>query len=369
MTRVSITRQINVRDPSARPAWRNALTQWQWVELAGTAAFSGAKPTDTRYGADSSRLDAWNGFAVSGQAVYIAGMGGHADYSGNEAYKLDLSVAVPSWVMLREPSAWEDRITNVAYFADGRPNSAHLYYTLWAVGGNIIRCGNYSHWEGGQSVDQETVEFNLTENDWTCATGYAGPSSTWPDAPVTGIGRTHCQDPRDETIYAAGQAHLYKRNPTTGVWAQLAAFPDNGSATNYRASAIDTTRNRLVIFGDAYRVPTGGLLYDITTNTISRIEYNSTDSNATAELIAERGGQSAWFDESIDRFIVKTTNTNKVYLVHPTTWEVTEQATTGGSAITNAVNGVFNKFVQVPDLGGIFYQPNHASNGWFLATE
>lgn len=369
MTRVSITRKINVRDPSERPAWRNALAQWQWVELAGTAAFSGAKPTDTRYGASEGRLNAWNGFAASGKSVYIAGMGGHADYSGNEAYKLDLSVASPSWAMLREPSAWEDRLTNVAYFADGRPNSAHLYYSLWCVGNEIIRVRNDTHWEGGQTRDQECVAFDLAVNDWTCATAYAGSGTTWPDSPNGNIGYAICQQPITEEIYVVGATHLHKRNPTTGVWTQLAALPDNGSAAYYRASAIDTTRNRLVIVGDSYRVPLGGLLYDITANTMSRIEFNSGDSNATAQIIAAAGGHSAWYDASLDRFILKTTNTNKVYLVNPITWAVAEQATTGGASITNAANGVFNKFVQVPDLGGFFYQPNHASNGWFLATE
>lgn len=34
-----------------------------------------------------------------------------------------------------------------------------------------------------------------------------------------------------------------------------------------------------------------------------------------------------------------------------------------------AVNGVFNKFVYVQSLGGFYYQPSHASNGWFLSSE
>lgn len=37
--------------------------------------------------------------------------------------------------------------------------------------------------------------------------------------------------------------------------------------------------------------------------------------------------------------------------------------------IKAAVNGVFNKFVYVQSLGGFYYQPSHASNGWFLASE
>lgn len=367
----SVKLNVSVAAPSAVawPAWRQGLDQWEWIELTGTSAFSGEAPTDTNYGAASGRLDAWNGFAAIGKAVYIAGMGGHADYSGNEAYKLDLDVSTPDWVMLREPSAWADRVSNTAYYADGRPNSAHLYYTLWGVGGNLIRCGNYSHWSGGQTTDQETVEFNLTANDWTCATGYSGPSSTWADAPVTGIGLAHCQDPADGTIYAAGATHLHKRHPTTGVWTQLAAFPDFGSSTRARGSAVDTSRLRICFFGDDYQTPLGGLLYDITAGTLERISFSSVDANVTAALIASDGGHSAWYDATLDRFIVKTSTGANTYLVHPTTWVVTAQSTTGGGSIVNAANGVFNKFVRLPELGGIFYQPSHSSNGWFLATE
>lgn len=351
------------------PAWRQGMAQWEWKELAGTAAFSGAKPTDTRYGAASGRLDAWNGFAASGKSVYIAGMGGHADYSGNEAYKLDLSVASPSWAMLREPSAWEDRLTNVAYFADGRPNSAHLYYSLWCIGNEIIRVRNDSHWEGGQTGDRKCVAFDLLVNDWTCATAYAGAGTTWPDSPNGTTGLAVCKHPDTDEIYVVGATHLHRRNPTTGVWTQLAALADNGSAAYYRASAVDTTRNRLVIFGDSYDTPLGGILYDIAGNSFSTIAFSSDDANASAQAIASSGGQSAWYDATLDRFIVKTGTGDDVYLVHPTTWVVTAQSTTGGGSIVDAVNGVLNKFVHVPELGGIFYQPRHSSNGWFLATE
>lgn len=347
------------------PAWRQGMAQWEWKELAGTAAFSGAKPTDTRYGADSSRLNAWNGFAAHDRSVYIAGMGGHGDYQGNEAYTIDLSVTVPQWVMLREPTAWEDIVDDAAYFADGRPNSAHLYYSLWVVGGNLIRLANRSPWPSGGNgapTYPHVDEFDLTAGDWL-------PAGTWPDAPSKDTFNAICKDPRDGTIYQTGASHLWKRNPTTGAWTQLVALPDNGSAMYYRAAAVDTLRDRIVFFGDGFRAPVGGFVYDIAANSLSVIDFSSADANASAQAIAAATGNSGWYDASLDRFVVKTPDTQRVYLVHPTTWAVAEQSTTGGAAITNAANGVFNKFVLAPNLGGFFYQPNHDSDGWFLATE
>jgi hypothetical protein len=368
MTRVvSNTFSLTVRDPSVLPTWRQGLAQWEWVELTGTAELSGAIPSDltgfsTGGASPSGRINAWNGFAASGRSVYIAGMGGHADWPGNEAYQIDLDAAIPAWVMLREPSPQATWSSNVAYYSDGRPSSAHLYYALHAVGNEIIRVMNGSQWGDGNGQDTEVVAFDLATNDWRAEGTYA-------DAPSTSLARAICQDPSDGTIYFTGDTHLHRRHPTTGVWTQLAAWPNNGSATYYRASAVDTTRERVVFFGDAYRTPLGGFVYDIAGNSMSTIDFNSADSNASATAVAAQAGNSAWYDATLDRFIAKTGTGNNVYLVHPTTWAVTEQATTGGGTIVNAVNGTLNRFVHVPDLGGIYYQPSHASNGWFLATE
>lgn len=369
MARVSITRKIEVRDPSARPAWRNALTQWQWAELAGTAALSGQAPADTTGLLGSSglvsRINAWNGFCSKGAEVYLAAAGGHYDYFGNEAYKLDLSAATPSWLMLNQPTPGAQVVLNVPYYTDGRPTATHLYYAFWAVGDELIRVMSAPYSGNGNTGGPEVDAFSLIGNDWR----RDGIDAMYPDSPPSSLARAICKDPRDDTIYFTASTYLSKRHPITGAWTQLASWPQNGSATYYCASAVDTLRNRVVFFGDGYRLPLGGLVYDIATNSFLEINFSSADGNATAQLITPAAGHSAWYVPELDRFIVKTNTTNKVYLVHPETWVVIEQVTTGGGGITAPSNGIFNKFVRVPGLGGIFYQPNHASNGWFLATE
>lgn len=341
-----------------RPAWRDAMSLWQWTQLAGTAAFSGVTPAANPGGAYNSRLDAWNGFTAKGSSVYIAGMGGHGDYAGNEAYRLDLAAASPAWAILRQPTPAAQVQLDVSYYLDGRPSSAHLYYSLHAVGNELLRTMNGSQWGDGQHSDTKVVAFDLATNDWRAA-------GTYPDAPATGFARSICVDPRDGTIYFTGGTALHSRNPTTGVWTQRATWPENGTALYYRAGAVDTLRNRVVFFGNAYIPSNGGLVYDIASGVMSAIAFSGTGLSA---VVAE-AGNTAWYDSGLDRFLVKTPSGNALYTVNPTTWECAALSTSGGSAIANAVNGVFNKFVYVPLLGGYYYQPSHASNGWFLASE
>jgi hypothetical protein len=77
----------------------------------------------------------------------------------------------------------------------------------------------------------------------------------------------------------------------------------------------------------------------------------------------------AEFVESLDRILVKTSVSNEILSIHPTTWVVTTQTTTGGSGIPAAAQGVFGKFRYCEALGGCVYYPEYYSNLWFLATE
>ena len=349
--------------PSTLPAWRQAMSPWEWVELSGTAAFSGEQPdVTTGLGGLDGRLNAWNGLCAVGTKVCSAGAGGHADYAGNEAYSIELNADAPAWGILRQPTPAADLLTDSAYYADGRPSSSHTYYNLHGLlaRNRVFRVGNGSQWGGGNSMDRELVAFRLDTNDWDTA-------DTWPDAPTASYALATCQNLATGDIYVSGETHLHRLNADDMTWGQVAPWLDNSSAVYYAASAVDTTRDRVVFFADAYQTAAGGLVCDIAGGTFSKIAFTGTPA-ADAAVIGP-AGNTAWFDPVLDRFILKSRIGDDVYLVHPTTWAITAQITTGGATITNATNGVFNKFVAVPALGGIFYQPNHASNGWFLATE
>lgn len=355
---VSNVTRITVVTSPGYPAWRTALAQWQWVQLTNTAAFSGVTPTTNPGGDYKNRLDSWNGFCAKDSLVLTAGMGGHADYAGNEAYKLDLSASTPTWVILCQPTPAAQLTYDQPYYLDGRPTSTHQYYSQYVIGDEIILTDFGSAWGSGNFNTDECVAFDLLSNDWK-------PAGTYPDSPSGPYATARCIDPRDGTIYYAGDTALHKRHPVTGVYTKLANWPENGSSVYYRAGAVDTLRNRVVFFGNDYVPTNGGLLYNITSNTMSSITFSGT---GVSDIVAE-AGNSAWYDSGLDRFLVKTGSGNTIYSVNPTTFECSLLSTTGGSSISNAINGVFNKFVYVPSLGGYYYQPNHASNGWFLAAE
>jgi hypothetical protein len=70
--------------------------------------------------------------------------------------------------------------------------------------------------------------------------------------------------------------------------------------------------------------------------------------------------------EAIDRFLIRRAGAGgAVYQVHPSTFEVTQFATTGGASIPSTLRP-YNKFLYVPRLGGSVYVPRYSGNAWFL---
>src|SRR5690606_26607642 len=103
-----------------------------------------------------------------------------------------------------------------------------------------------------------------------------------------------------------------------------------------RACAVDVDRDRVVYFGDAYGSPLGGLLYDVSSNTLSVIEF----SGAEAEEITRERYHFAWYEAKLGVFLLKTTVSGKVYSIDPTSFRVEQVATMGGDAVPDAMNGV-----------------------------
>src|SRR5690606_36906719 len=111
-------------------------------------------------GAVSARIDAWNGLAADTRTsrLFSAANGGHADYSGNEVYEIDLSVDAPKWRMLRAPTPEEFIVISNQtkgiyhdYYLDGRPSSTHTYYALNFISTRnaIFKFGAGSLWGSG----------------------------------------------------------------------------------------------------------------------------------------------------------------------------------------------------------------------------
>lgn len=359
-------------NPSTWPAWRRGIAPWRWVRVPGSD-LSSVSPAVPVPGNLRNRIDAWNGLAADTRRsrLYSAGNGGHADYSGNEVYEIDLSADTPAWMMLREPSRPEHILASNAskgiyhdYYLDGRPSSTHTYYALHYLPsrGAIFKFGAGSTWGTGNERNWKTDAFSLASNDWM-------PAGTWPDVIVDtrkdSTGASICMNPVTEEVYIAALG-LRRFDPQTGTFTKLGArWPQNATAAYTRACAVDTLRNRVVYFGDAYRVPTGGLVYDIHGDVISQIDFTG---DGVAELTA-KGSNFAWYEPRLDKFLLKSQVGSNVYAIDPVTFASTLVKTVGGEDMPNARNGVHTRWQRMPALGGYAYYARHGDGIWFLATE
>jgi len=124
-------------------------------------------------------------------------------------------------------------------------------------------------------------------------------------------------------------------------------------------------RNRVVFFGDAYRVPYGGLVYDIGSNQFHSIDFGG---EAATAITAEQY-HFAWYEPKVGQFLLKTTKSGAVYAIDPVSFQVQQIAVVGSETMPDAMNGVHTRWQRLPNLGGYAYYPRHGSGVWFLAIE
>lgn len=307
-------------------------------------------------GGYGTRMNAWNGFAFVGKCVYLAAAGGHADWPGNAVYKIDLSTPAPVWTLQKDSTLAVDVIEASPYYADGKPSSAHLYKTLHGVRGQIIR--TMATWVYGVGTSHNAVDaFDIATNEWL-------PAGSYPVNPEITNGGPVCIDPRDDFLYYAGNTKVWKRDPVTGVWTGLASIPNAGSAIASSIAVVDTDRNTIIYMHDQYNIGSA-FIYDITANTFTRLVPSGA---AVSEMVGKTEGHG-WYLPAENAVIAKSKFTDRVGRIDTVNLNCEFQATTGGTGMADAVNGVQTRFARIDPLGGFFYQPSYASNAWFLATE
>ena len=368
MTRVTITRKIDVR--AAVPSWRSGMAQWEWKELTGSS-MNGVNPTVLPIGntGPSSRVNTWTCFTANPatSVVYSAANGGHSDYSGNEVVALDMSADSPSWSIIRQPTPAASVLSDTTSYADGRPPSAHGYWSVHFVPsrGRIFRFGNLGSWPTGNSP-AGTHAFDIAANDWDGAGSY--PNTAWTHVtPYVYSGQA--QDASTENVYwiNSGVPSLRRFNASVGTFSTLATIPNvNDDVGYYRPMAYDHTRGLLLLIGDHYSPSSGGKVW--TNDGGSGVWANFTFTGTDVSTLAGQNRAGAHYNETLDRIVVKASAGATVYLVHPATKSIVAQATTGGTP-PDPAQGVFGRFNYLPNLGGYAYYPTYTGNVWFLATE
>jgi hypothetical protein len=303
-------------EPTDAPAWRDGMAPFSWKKLPTTNLMDLTPDPFLIDSVDSNglpvlgglygRVSAWVGLAAdpSTSRVYSAANGGHGDWAGNEVYELDLRQDVPTWVMLRAPTAPEyifrgDYNFGVYpdYYLDDRPGSTHSYYALQFLPSfdSVFRFGAGSLYGTGNEANNHIDAFVLADNDWVAAGTYPDITPTRTDAIAVAV----CRNTVNDDVYVAATGRLRRFNAATSTVEELSGYIQNHTAMSYAACAVDSVRDRVVYFGDQYRpAANGGLVYDILADAFSEITFTG---EATTSVTSWREAY-AYHDPVYDTF-------------------------------------------------------------------
>ena len=337
---------------SSLPAWVPS-TVGQWVQISTSNTISSVQPSPTPPGntGPSSVTDTWCCIASSASGdVYMWG-GGHADYSGNEVYRLRLNQATPVYQRLSTPTA--SVTTNVKYYGDGRPSARHTYQSFWFAGGKLKSLGGQYVYGNASVSPSNTDIFDPDTGNWTTQVNNNG--SGW----------YACGNHATGVIYVAGpsgnySSTTYGRLDASNVWTTLGSGSSSGTA--FGGSAFDSARSRIYRIGD----------YDgnkpVVYWTVGGSETNPALSGANASTF-DNFGSYAGVDYCVgsDCIYLKDPGANRtVYRLNCATLAC-DTLTTSGATPSSAMNGVNGRFKYVPDLKGFIYIPSWGV-AYFLRT-
>jgi hypothetical protein len=271
-------------------------------------------------------MDAWNGgvFDTLRNRLIMWG-GGHADYSGNEIYALDLNSLLLT--RLTDPglplaSACPESIVN-----DTQPNSRHTYGgiqylpgldKMFVFGGSLATCGY---------MNSGTWMFNFANNQWE----KKNPTGSIPRADA---GIVSAYDPNSGKVFLHDSLDLYSYTPSSNSYQKLS---NNGTGIDYHMSAaIDPVRKKFVVLGGGQ-----AWVYDIGGSTFTK----QTLSASGGAAIIDSNYPGMVYSSGRDR-IVAWSGGDTVYELNvgANTW--TQTAFSGGPAA--GMTGVFGHWQYSP---------------------
>ena len=306
-----------------------------WSELPDTKLIDlvpqEAQDSPYRYlGSAKSILTAWNGASwdEGRNEMHVIASGGHADYCGNQHFKLDIDDS--AWLLIRPHSQFDISVPGQSYqemfedgtTPDGNPISRHTWGgTIYVpnVDKHYIFPGSNCSGAGGSdnrvwSADPITGDTTLVSNEWS------GSRNQSAYDPVTG------------KIYVANYGRVYSFDPNTNTVAT--EKPLGGAESPWRSDtlgvAIDPDRRTIIYAG-------GNKFYSFNIDT--KVFTKHADISLS---IGNCYGPGLVFVESQDKYLAWCGG-NSLYWLDPVTFAETEQVVTG-SAPTKASNGMFGRF-------------------------
>lgn len=369
--------------PSGLPSWVTSAVSGRWGTVPVSAALSTLDPKSNPainpnhpgnpewYASGHSYIvTAWCGacFDSDGDALWLPLQGGHADYAGNEPYKLSLNQETPAWTMVRPPSGAVGNLLTTndsqeasGVYADGQPRSIHSYNKpcyVPGVGPIIVAQGNTS-W-GGQAGPNKPVKINPV-------TGLGTLMATCTAASLGGGSRLSCSafDPTRGTqgsiwSRAAGFSKMQRYDVAADTWTQ-----EIGSSTNsngYQALCYLPGQDCL-LFADS----DGLKVFDCANSTWYSPTVTGTGaatwSACQLVYVASTGKAYTWNNASA------TTDITRISWSDPrTALTVDTLPVDGGNAVTptaKQTNGTYGRFAYSANLG-VFILMNSTSGSVYF---
>lgn len=271
----------------------------------------------------------------------------------------------PSWTLRLAPSAAPKQ--NVAYYADGRPTSRHLYSSSHFVPqlNRVMLFGTYGAWGSGWAFS--TVDaFNIDTNTWDAA-------GTWADITPGHYGAA--------SIRSTGEVvsvTLKKWSPADRKWSDLVTNP-LADATRW-PMAYDPRRNQMFClqWGDGQGFDPQRLVASrVVLGANQQVAVSFNPSAALTQWLAEKPTYAGMdYDVDNDRFLFyagQGAAAGRVYVIQPNdgnVWDMSLLAPAAGSAkiAESSSGGLQNRLRYIPALRGFVLLARGSSNLYFLRT-
>ena len=364
------------------PAWVRSAMVGTWSAVPASNTLSSLDPKNNPainpvypaspewYASGQSRvITAWNSAAVNYAAaeMWVWG-GGHADYGGNEPYKLNLLADTPAWQMMRPPSgAIGNLLTTTGtvgesatgLYSDGRPRVTHTYNSLVYVPGKGFTVTNlyyvYPHVNG----PGKAYSFSDATNDWSVLSDYTALGGV--NSPNGGC----CYDSSRNCVWLLGQGayNMVKLDCATGAATQHGLV--NNHAQGPLALKYDAANDLIYILSSS---SSGGWLdypsrMSVFNPATALFHVLPAPTGSLASGMSITGHGVAW-DEVGGRLLLWNEQTNRAkisVLTRPvnnlltTAWVASELTLDAGNSVTPTAaepNGTYGRFDYIERLGG-----------------
>ena len=370
------------------PTWRQGRTLGVPFEITNTSSMyplpaqqvlpsdmvaTGGPITSYTIGGHRNDINDWSGFAWDGTAFYGVAEGGHEDQWSNKAFKVNLNVNAPQFVILN-PGTPPQQVPTFAgagaaktgYFNDGLPGTRHVYYSNHFIArqNRVMMLHGSAMW--GLYQSPHVNGFRLDTNVYDAA-------GTWPDPNVAfqNIVPTMARHPVTEDVYVGDDsyARFQRWNAAQHTWTTLnvtGGYPQ----WIFHGSLIDTRLNRWVYCA-------GLSLECIDLSNPSVFAYTThaiTDQSPGSTFASDAASAYTALIHDLDqnRYLLFTGDSNagpsqaRIYAIDPNTYIATKTADLPSNM--SPYNGWLSRVGYSAVLGGVAFVPNFETNICFLPT-